>query len=551
MKINSFKKKIKEFIKRHYVLYTMVFFFWGISCILRAKFIFKKIKHSSPNKNFKVIILGLRTIPTTNLVYYDAIFGHAFKKLGCTVKILYCDGVLDSCDANTIFRNQKPQCFLCKNLGCFLKDSLNLDCISFKQYISNSDIEEIKKDVVNLTDEKLLNYKYLGVNVGAHAHSSAIRYFLFGKIDMNNPNQIAVLREKLVYAMIVTKVAEGVVLKEKPNMTFMVHGIYSTWGPFVDYFRNKNIDVIIYGNNPVRFGHSNFSRNGREFEFTTQKSWEKFRQKHLSEDKKLQIDNYLYSRFKGLVSDHLMYKDNFNNSKKQTLLKQLFKGKYLRHYVFYSNMAWDACVDGRGSIIFKDIFNCIDTTIEYFKKRKDYQLIIKPHPSELIWENGTRGIRDYILNKYPDLPDNIVVLNNDTPLGARDLILSNTIAITFNGTIGLELATQGLPTLVTGDSHYMDAGVVFKIWSLKEYLDLLDNPERVISFVEDNIELAKKYAYFYFFKTLVRIPFYRDNNWAVIDWKTVADTKKLLADNSDIIKICKKIIDREDIVVPL
>ena len=552
MKKDNFKEKIKDFIKKHYALYTAVFFIWSFWFIIRAKSIFRKVKHPQPKKNLKVIILAVRTIPTTNLVYFDAAFGHAFRELGCGVKMLYCDGVLDSCDANTIFRDQKSQCFLCRNLGPLLKNSLNLDCISYRQYISESDIQEIKEKVSKINTEDLLNYEYLGVSAGRYAQSSAIRYFLFGKIDLKNPEEVSVLRKKLFYAMIATKVASNVYKEEKPDRIFMMHGMFSTWGPFLEYFRLKDIEVIVYEDLLPRLGCFSFSRNIKGNKPFPKETWLSFSRSPLKKKEEAQIDAYLDGRFKGGAGDQEMFEKNFNiEIEKKLLLESLSKNKYSKRYIMFPNLAWDVVMEGKISEIFDDVFSWIDTTVEFFKQKGDYQLIIKPHPAELVFEGSSKSVRDYIYEKHSPLPENIVVLNPDTPLRAYDLIGSNSIGLTFNGTIGLELATLGVPVLVAAHIHYREVGIVKKVETMEEYLRLLEDPKELFSFAKKNIELAKKFAYFYFFKIMVRVPFYRDDKWATIDWKVLANAEKLLADKSNVIKICKKIINKEDIVNPL
>jgi len=545
-------RRIKNFIHKHENLEKLVLSARGLFCILRAKFIFRKIEHNSPKGNLKVLILGVRTLPTTNLVYFDAIFGHAFKKLGSEVRMLYCDGVLNSCDADTVFRNQRPQCFVCKKLGGFLKSSLNLDCASYRQYITSTDIEEIKKIVANLDDKELSGYEYLGVNAGKHALASAIRYFLFGKLDLNDPDQIALLREKLIYAMITTKVAENFVVKEKPNVIFCLHGIYSTWGPFLDYFRLKKIDTLVYINMFEIFGHFMFKRNSKLFDSVSKEKWLDFCRSPLTKDEEAKIDAYFAKRFEGNTDDHKLYEEQFNSGSEEDLsLKALLKEKHPRRYVMYPNLAWDGAVEEDVSEIFDNIFSWIDRTIEFFKQKKDYQLIIKPHPAELIWEGCSKTLTDHIREQHGSLPENIILLKPDVSLRAYDLVGPDTVGIVFNGGLGLELAFAGIPVLVAADSHYRDAGIVYKVKTLEEYLSLLDFPEPLISFAKDNHELAKKYAYFYFFKGMIRIPFYRNDKWSTIDWKVVRDTEKLLADSSPIIKICKKVMNKEDIVAPL
>lgn len=551
--INYLKKKIKDFIHSFQVLEKMTFSIWSIFRIIKARFFFRKIKHSSLKKNFKIIVLGVRRIPTTDLVYFDAIFGHAFKMAGADVKMLYCDGVLDSCDADTVFRNQKTVCFACNKFGKSLEKSLKLECLSFRSYVSDSDVEEIKDIVKNLKPNEMINYHYLNVNVGKHAHASAIRYFLSGKLDLNDSQQIKILRNKLVYAMVNTKVAEVLVKKENPDCVFTLHGNYSTWGPFFSYFRFKGLDAVINSHMPPRYGCFLFNRNSKANTLSSEKIWAELSQLPIKEEERKRVDNYLNKRIKGLTQDHKMYKDCFKKEKEKNLFLKLLlesKNKYSKNFVMYPNLAWDAAIEGGISDIFKDVFDWIDKTVEFFKKKPDYQLIIRTHPAELVWDECNQSIDEYITKKYSPLPDNIILLKPNAPLMAYDLIDENTVAILYNGTLGCELAPLGIPVLTAADDvHYKKAGVVYKVRDLEDYLSILYNPDPLIQFAKNNIDLTKKYADFYFFKSLIRIPFYSDKKWAIIDWSRFRDTNKLFNSESNIMKICNKIINKQDVVL--
>ncbi|MDD5145727.1 MAG: hypothetical protein PHF44_02710 [Candidatus Pacebacteria bacterium] len=550
-------KKLKNFVKGHDNVYKIVLIFWGFFWITRARIIFSKIKRIAkqealPKNSHKVLILAIRSIPTTNLVYFDAVFGHAFKKLGCAVKMLYCDGFLNSCDANTVFYNQKPQCFVCKTLGPQVRNSLGLDCIFYRQYVSDSDIKDIKEKVAKLNTAEMLNYEYLGVNVGIHAQSSAVRYFLFGSLNLDNPKEVEMLKEKLILAMIATKVASNIVEKEKPDRLFLLHGVYSTWAPFLDYFRKEGIDTIVYMNMSQRIGNFLFRRNNRANDIMDVKDkWLDFSRIPLTAREEEKVDSYFKQRLLGITPDQGMYAKNFDNTDKEKSLQKLApENKYSRRYVLYANVAWDCAIEGQISNIFKDVFSWIDTTIEFFKKNKNYQLIIKSHPAELIWEGSSKTMADYIFEKHGSLPDNITILKPDAPFSAYNLVTSDTVGLVFNGTAGLELAVLGMPVLVVADVvHYKNAGVVYQISTPKEYLDLLENPGPAISFAKENIKLAKKYAYFFLFKSMIRIPFYREDQWSVIDWRALSDPKKLLDREGYIMQICKKIVNGEDIII--
>lgn len=554
-KIDIFVKKIKEFIKERHVIYGAVLSVWGKFQILRARFIFKRIKKEAlksrnAKNGRKIVILTLRALPASSLAYFEAVFAYAFLKLGAEVKTLYCGGLLDSCDADTVFFNQKAQCRICKKIGEPFREALGLDAIFYKDYITPQEIKEIKEEVEALPVENLLAYKYKGVRVGEHAHASSVRYVLFGRLNLKNPKEVAVFRKKLVYAMIAVKVAEGVFLKEKPDLLFLLHGVYSTWGPFVDYFRNKGTDTIVYLNMAARFGHFIFRKNTKFNEVDSMDLWSSFKKNPLKEAEKKELDDYLSKRFSGKISDQKLYSNEFNpRSDKQAILNLIREKKYSRRYIMYPSLTWDCAMEGQISNIFSDIISWIDITVDFFKKHPEYQLIIKSHPAELVWEKTSKTVGQHIADRYSPLPGNITVLPPDAPVSAYELLVPGVVGIVYNGTLGLELAVEGIPVMVVADNvHYKQAGAVYDIKTLDEYLGLILNPEKIIFFAKERREMARRYAYFYLFKSTIRNPIFKKDLWSVIDWKFLSRPKKVFDENGLVMDITRKIINGEDII---
>lgn len=561
-KIKSFLKiadniirLIKKITKENSAVYGVVLDLWGRMQVVRAWIVFRIIKKEAlKNKalknGHKIIILTLRALPASSLAYFEAVFAYAFLKLGAEVKTLYCGGVLDSCDGDTIFFNQKAQCKTCKKLGKSFRAALGLDAIFYKDYIRPEEIKEIEKEVESLPVEKLSGHQYKGVSVGEHALASAIRYFLFGRLDFGSPEEVALLRRKLVFAQIATKVAENVFMKENPDKIFLLHGIYSTWGPFVDYFKNKGADTIVYINMTPRFGHFIFRRNTKFNEIDSMCDWEVFKRQPLTQEQEKQINNYLENRSKSKVADQQLYEKRFNTLvEKQQLLSSLLNTKYKRRYVMYPNLTWDCAIEGQISKIFPDVFSWIDATVDFFKKHPQYQLVIKSHPAELVWEQASKPVGKYVVETHGDLPENISIIPADSPINAYDLITPEFVGLVFNGTLGIELSVRGIPVLAVADNvHYKKAGIAYEIKSREEYLDLLFNPEKVILFAKEKQKMAKKYAYYYFFKTMVRVPAYRQDKWSAIDWNALFFSKQLFDKNGLIMYISNKIMKGEDII---
>jgi len=74
-------RKFKNLVHCHENLKRLILFAWGLFWIVRARLIFRKIRNSSKpgekrENRAKVIIFSVKAISTTELVYFDAIFGH-------------------------------------------------------------------------------------------------------------------------------------------------------------------------------------------------------------------------------------------------------------------------------------------------------------------------------------------------------------------------------------------------------------------------------------------------------------------------------------------
>jgi len=538
------------------VLFPIVLPVCALFTIFRTYRVFRTIRHAPSRGENTVIVLGVRSAPATiwggDLIHSDALFAHAFKKNGAQAKVLYHDGLLSSTDAQTVFRSERAQrvaTFLC---GWLMKRSLFVDAISYYDYCTKQDSSDIKQTVAQLNPSELEHFMYCGVHVGQHAKASTIRYFLSGLIDLADASHVAVFRKKLVDAIIATRVAKGVAQRQKPKLLFLLHGIYATWGPFLEYFRNHNIQTVMYGNMPSRFGHFIFYRNAKVNAVVAPRQWEMFKKLPLTRREEEQADGYFERRVQGNDGDQKIYEKNFDQSlNTQELLKSLDSGSYQRRFIMYTNLAWDVYVEGHESKFFSDVFDWIDKTITLFKSLPQYQLIIKPHPGELIWEKSSQSIREYIKQTYPELPPNITVLPPNVPCTAYDLLTPNAIGMVYNGSLGLDLANLAIPVLVVADIHYKDAGVVYPIDTLQEYLNLVKNPKPVFAFAKSQQKLAKKYAYYYYYKIMMRIPYYRDDEWSVINWQVMADTKKLLAPHSPLVTFASLMMKGEDVINPL
>ena len=127
----------------------------------------------------------------------------------------------------------------------------------------------------------------------------------------------------------------------------------------------------------------------------------------------------------------------------------------------------------------------------------------------------------------------------------------NCIALTFYGTVGLEFAYFKKPALYASSIFYTKANAGIEPTSKEQYFGLLRNPEPLYTFVEENHETIKRFAYHYLFRRNLRVPFYlQDKVWLgnCIDWSLLADYPGLIKNDPIIKHISQSILEGKDVV---
>lgn len=536
---------MKKFIlKASYVLkHHIKLFYYGWV----IKSVSKTYQHSAQKTGKRILFYTLRTTPENPLLYFENIIAHSLNARGADAKILLCDNVLSSCDADNIGVNHKFFCRVCNAYRPKIAQILNVPVLNFSEFISEQKKTEITEMIDKLDYAQYKKFTYRGINVGFSAESSVIRYFRKGFVEDNMEFKNK-FKECLINASVVTEIANSVYERIKPDLVVTLHGIYSTWEPFYYYFRSKGISVIVYELCVSELETMKFTKNSRNFESIGNEFWKK--NISLSVKENLELDKLLSRRFSfigGVVS--LFNNDIDKTFPKELIIKEIISQTYKRRYILFTNVAWDDALISPDRI-FKNIFDWVFETIEFFSVHPDYQLIIKTHPAEA-WEKNTLSLITIIKDKFPNLPENIFILPPNTAVKAYDLFDIVDAGLVYNSTTGLEMALKGIPALVVGNNAYTGKeGVVYKIRDKEEYFRLLEDLEPVKKFAEEHIDIARRYAHLYFIKSEIPICFFKKDKWAQIDWFRLKDLNKMMKKDIHIDHLCNCILNGEEILRP-
>lgn len=461
------------------------------------------------NPNPKRILFNLVRGMYATPIYVEAGLAMALKLRGYNVRLLTCGGAMSACPGYFVI-HKPPNKWSCNNCKQFSKeffDIVDLPYSTYTEYVDRDELSNIKDKVNMMSIEDCKNFVYKDVKVGIHAITSTQRFFKGANPDKNTYENVFSL--ELINAIISTMVAERVLKEEKPDVLVTSHSCYSPWGSFSDYFRNKGIKVCTYGGgyekNTVMFDYDKLDENFKKY-------YRDIRNKKLLDEKEEEeLESFLNKRTKGKKGDTSLY--GFSADKIENIEKLFDVNKYDKIYAIFPNLPWDASLVTANKA-FKDVYEWISYTIELFKEKPKFQLIIKIHPAEKISESEST-VLDYINSNFAPLPGNIKVIPPDTRISPYSLFSITDVGIVYNGTIGLEMVLNDIPVVVAGIAHYSEKGFTYDVTTRREYANILFS-----DFSSPlNKNLAKVYAYFYFVKSFIPLNFKFYNNFLYLGWK--------------------------------
>jgi capsule polysaccharide export protein KpsC/LpsZ len=213
----------------------------------------------------------------------------------------------------------------------------------------------------------------------------------------------------------------------------------------------------------------------------------------------------------------------------------------------FTNLIWDASLEiGDQDVPFLDVLNWIKSTIDYLSGNADVQLVIKTHPAEKA--HGTnQAVSQWIKQQYQPLPRNVNIIEPETNVNTYELIKDLDIGIVYNSTVGFEMAYEGTPVIVAGDTHYRGLGFTIDPDTIVEYNELLEEPDEVVA-PERASELARRYAYFLFARKHIEFPFYTTDE-TTFDFELLPAThNSIKPGNENFDMIVEKMVSGDPIV---
>ena len=447
----------------------------------------------------------------------ESMLAVALTLRGANVHTLLCDKALPGClkaehadlpNPDVVVERKLPE-LICN--GCVWRgEAMIIPLGTALEHISGNVTPDEKAEALKISERvpcaEIGHYTYEGLAVGEHAKAGALRYFARGDLAAE-PLGEPVMRRYLEAAMLTVFAVRRLIAKHEFEVAVFHHGLYVPQGIVGEVCRQMGVRVVnwyvSYRKNTFIFSHGNTYHHTLMTEPVD--SWQdmSWSAKHRSD-----IESYLNSRWFG-SRDWISFHEKPQNIDGDFQDFADAAGLDLSKPIIgmLTNVVWDAQLHYPANAFPSMIDWAIDT-IRYFAERPDLQLLIRVHPAEVRGTCRSRQpILDEIARAIGQLPCNVFVIPPESSVSTYRAMEHCDSVIIYGTKTGVELTSMGIPTIVAGEAWIRGKGLTQDATSTDHYRQILDTLPVKRRMDEATRERARKYAYHFFFRRMIPMPF--------------------------------------------
>jgi hypothetical protein len=304
--------------------------------------------------------------------------------------------------------------------------------------------------------------------------------------------------------------------KNRPDVVIIPNGMIQEFGAVYETVRFLGIQTVTY-----EFGEQDqrtwLAQNQPVMYFNgVEPLWAARRNRSLDKEQRAWLESFLTSR-QGLSTGdkfaHLWQKIDRTGGAKMRAVLNLDDRPIV---LLPTNVLGDSATLGR-TVFSRSMTDWIEQLIQFFAKRLEVQLLVRIHPAET-WTVGP-SVAEIIQKCLPIMPSHIHLIGAEEKVNTYDLMEITDLALVYTTHAGLEMATRGIPVVVSGKAHYRKKGFTLDADTWDEYFNVLDQalnsiPKRLTA---SQLELAWNYAYSFFAEYPRPFPWHLEKLWRSLE----------------------------------
>ncbi|MGH7388970.1 MAG: capsule biosynthesis protein [Candidatus Rokuibacteriota bacterium] len=440
----------------------------------------------------------------------DSALAAALTLRGARVHFLLCDGALPAC-LNCVsatfprldrFADTGPAAELCS--GCFgsatrALDPLGLPMQRYGDHLAAEDFTRAEHAAATVPCADIPHHKADGVSVGEHALAGALRFFARGTLE-SEPLGETVLRRYFRAALLTVTVAQRLLRTGTFECVVLHHGIYVPQGMIAEVARREGVRVVTW-NPAYRKRCFVFSHDDTYHHTLMNEPVDRWEDIPWTTARERRLLDYLKTRAEGSedwIWFHEAPQENID------MVERALGVSFARPVVgLLTNVAWDAQLHYPARA-FPGQTEWLLTTIDYFARRPDLQLVIRIHPAEVRGTIPSRErMADVIRKAWPTLPPNVFIVPPESPISTYAVMVRCDAVLIYGTKTGVELTSVGVPVIVAGEAWIRNKGIALDVESPAHYFTVLDELPLRRRITGDQLVRARKYAYHFFFRRMI------------------------------------------------
>jgi hypothetical protein len=466
---------------------------------------------------------------------------------GADCQFVLCDRDLPICDTKYWYDDTQSLCEYCAFYAQRFLSLSHLPYHTLKEFINEADRSEARAIVEQLPLSAYGRFTFEGLPLGEIIKPSLVRFLLRGTIA-NDTREIYLHKKFLISAVLAVKAGQRLLALLRPEVVVTVNGLFYAEWILCELARAAGLHVVTYEtgfmNDTLIFGHD---KPVADMDISA--AWEQIKDTPLNQAEKRRLDEYLRARSLGQQAP-VDYWPTLQKDEK-VICDRLIIDRDKKIITLFSNILWDTAIYAK-DIAFPSMLDWIKETVQHLAANPQLQVIVRIHPAEirLLRQQSRDKVLRHLAQELAALPSNVKIVPPESDLSSYVLMRISDLGLVYTSTVGLELALQGVPVIVAGETHYRGKGFTYDPTSRSEYFHMLDelvaNPAPVSA---QALEMAQRYAYLFFFRFMIPFPLIsQGEHQNRYNFANLVDLQAGKQSSLDV--ICAGILEGKDFLLP-
>lgn len=429
----------------------------------------------------------------------------ALRLRGHDLRGVLCDGVLPLCEMSLGPVTRQP----CET--CIASLSRNEDAFGFEYerltaFLDASDRTRAEEIVSRTADDELPELIVDGVPVGRLGRRELQRYYRGFVFD---PPRDPAYRPWIVTAILCTWLSQRWLEKHRPDILGVCSGRTLSTACVFEVAKQRGIRVVTWDGAATFPDTLMFSHDRPATEVPLDDAWKRLSNDELSaaDEKKLERHLGRWSR-----SENTPFPYNRSPVENESEIRRALSLRPAAPLVVaFTNACWDISVIDR-DIGFDSMFDWVFSLVEYARDHPAVDVVVRAHPAETNVPADMRTgtpVAGEIRKRFDPLPANVKLVEGNSPLSSYTLAGMATVNMVYGSRLGLEIAIRGKRPWIAGEVTYRNKGFTLDLLSRTHMFELLDRELIDHRLDDEQVDLAKRFAFLWFFRYEVRLPLLR------------------------------------------